>query len=112
MLEDYLPTGNCQRRAVLLELVHTDLEYRLKDGEPARVEEYLAHFPELKGDPAAELELIDGGAGPAAAARAGPDERRVPGSLPAVWHGASVHLEGDASPRPDARVPMELPPMP
>src|SRR3954462_9938193 len=59
VLEDYLPTGNCRRREVLLELVHTDLEYRLKDGEPARVEEYLAHFPELKGDPAAELELIE-----------------------------------------------------
>ena len=44
--------------AVLLELIHTDLEYRLKDGEPARVEEYLERFPELKGDPEAELELI------------------------------------------------------
>ena len=58
MLEDYLPTDGRQRRAVLLELVHTDLEYRLKDGEPARVEEYLIRFPELKSDPAAELELI------------------------------------------------------
>src|SRR4051812_17747801 len=58
VLEDYLPTDSRQRRAVLLELVHTDLEYRLKDGEPARVEEYLIRFPELKYDPAAELELI------------------------------------------------------
>ena len=46
------------RRAVLVELVHTDLEYRLKEGEPARVEEYLVRFPELKSDPEAELELI------------------------------------------------------
>jgi eukaryotic-like serine/threonine-protein kinase len=57
-LEDYLPADERDRRAVLVELVHTDLEYRLKDGEPARVEEYLDRFPELKGDPAAELELI------------------------------------------------------
>ena len=57
-LSDYLPEGVHLRRAVLRELVHTDLEYRLKDGEPARVEEYLARFPELKGDPEAELELI------------------------------------------------------
>jgi serine/threonine-protein kinase len=57
-LEDYLPAAGPDRPAVLLELVHTDLEYRLKDGEPARVEEYLARFPELKNDPEAELELI------------------------------------------------------
>ena len=57
-LEDYLPAGQRDRRAVLLELVHTDLEYRLKDGAQARVEEYLARFPELSDDPAAELELI------------------------------------------------------
>jgi hypothetical protein len=38
--------------------LHTDLEYRLKDGEPARVEDYLNRFPELKSDPEAELELI------------------------------------------------------
>ena len=57
-LEDYLPADERDRRAVLVELVHTDLEYRIKDGDPARVEEYLVRFPELKGDPAAELELI------------------------------------------------------
>jgi hypothetical protein len=57
-LEDHLPADERDRRAVLFELVHTDLEYRLKDGEPARVEEYLDRFPELKGNPAAELELI------------------------------------------------------
>jgi eukaryotic-like serine/threonine-protein kinase len=57
-IEEYLPADEGERRAVLVELVHTDLEYRLKDGEPARVEEYLDRFPELKGDPAAELELI------------------------------------------------------
>jgi eukaryotic-like serine/threonine-protein kinase len=57
-IEEYLPADEGERRAVLVELVHTDLEYRIKDGDPARVEEYLDRFPELKGDPAAELELI------------------------------------------------------
>ncbi len=57
-LEDFVPTEKDERNAVLVELVHTDLEYRLKDGEPARVEEYLVRFPELKSDPEAELELI------------------------------------------------------
>ena len=42
----YLPTG-AGRTRLLTELVHVDLEYRLRAGEPARVEEYLARYPEL-----------------------------------------------------------------
>ena len=57
-VEDYLPAVEGLRHRALFELVCTDLEYRLKDGEPARVEQYLIRFPELKGDPASELELI------------------------------------------------------
>jgi tetratricopeptide (TPR) repeat protein len=57
-VEDYLPASIHLRHRALFELVFTDLEYRLKDGEPARVEQYLNRFPELKGDPASELELI------------------------------------------------------
>src|SRR5262249_57971683 len=56
-IEDYLPTGH-GRRAVLLELVHTDLEYRLAAGEPARVEGYLERYPELAGDPPGLLRPI------------------------------------------------------
>jgi hypothetical protein len=32
-LEDYLPPNGPAREAVLVELVHADLEYRLKQGE-------------------------------------------------------------------------------
>src|SRR4051812_42886655 len=53
----YLPTG-AGRTRLLTELVHIDLEYRLRAGEPARVEEYLARFPELTEDRAVVLELI------------------------------------------------------
>ena len=35
------------RLALLVELVHVELELRLKAGEPARVEEYLRRYPEL-----------------------------------------------------------------
>ncbi len=49
-LEDYLPGEGDERRAALVELVHVDLENRLKAGEAARVEEYLARFPELAAD--------------------------------------------------------------
>jgi WD40 repeat protein len=57
-LDDYLPAGTAHRQAVLAELVHTDLEYRLKAGEAARVEDYLRRYPELAHDPAAAVDLI------------------------------------------------------
>src|SRR5947208_13203986 len=53
----YLPTG-AGRTPLLTELVHVDLEYRLRAGEAARVEEYLALYPELADDRAVILELI------------------------------------------------------
>src|SRR6266436_2013918 len=57
-IDDYLPIGAPLRFRVLLELVHIDLELRLKGGETARVEEYLARYPELTDDRAVMLELI------------------------------------------------------
>ncbi len=59
-LDDYLTGEGSVRRAQLLELVHTDLEYRLKVGEPARVEDYLRRYPELAGDRDAVVDLIAG----------------------------------------------------
>src|SRR5437763_1150746 len=53
----YLPAG-AGRTRLLAELVHIDLEYRLRAGEAARVEEYLARYPELTNDRAGMLELI------------------------------------------------------
>ena len=57
-LTRYLPIDDPIRSRVLIELVHVDLELRLKAGEPARVEEYLARDPELPGDRAVIVELI------------------------------------------------------
>src|SRR4051812_22983101 len=56
-IDDYLPAGDL-RAALLIELVHIDLELRLKAGEAARVEEYLGRYPELAGDAEAAGELI------------------------------------------------------
>jgi predicted ATPase len=56
-IDDYVPAGGpCGR--LLIELVHLELELRLKAGEAARAEEYLARYPELVGDTAAALDLI------------------------------------------------------
>src|SRR5215470_16173900 len=57
-VEDYLPAPAGLRDAALVELVHTELELRLKAGEAARAEEYLGRFPGLAGDRAAAVELI------------------------------------------------------
>jgi hypothetical protein len=70
-IDDYLPAGGPLRSRVLIELVHIDLELRLKAGESARVEEYLARYPELNGDRAVTLDLI--------AAEYGLRRRREPG---------------------------------
>jgi predicted ATPase len=58
-IDDYLPAGERLRHEVLIELVHVDLELRLKAGEAARVEEYLARFPELAGNRTTVLDLIE-----------------------------------------------------
>jgi serine/threonine protein kinase len=57
-LDDYLPAAAELRRPVLLELIHTDLEYRFRAGETVQVEAYLARYPELADDTAAVLDLI------------------------------------------------------
>jgi serine/threonine protein kinase len=56
-LDDYLPADGPDRRPLLADLVHVDLERRLKAGEPARVEEYLARYPEL-GEAGVVLALL------------------------------------------------------
>jgi serine/threonine protein kinase len=58
VLENYLTATGNERRALLIELVHADLHYRLKRGEVARVETYLKRFPELRKDRRVALELI------------------------------------------------------
>ena len=48
VIDDYLWSGDRLGRALLIELLHTELELRLKAGEAVRVEEHLARYPELR----------------------------------------------------------------
>src|SRR4051812_26030489 len=60
-LEPFLAEAEPAERAILLfELVHEDLDYRLRAGQPARVEDYLRRFPELERTPEHVVELITG----------------------------------------------------
>jgi tetratricopeptide (TPR) repeat protein len=47
-----------ERPALLLELVHPELHYRLEAGEAARAEDYLGRYPKLRADPAAVPGLV------------------------------------------------------
>src|SRR5438067_2305980 len=58
-LEEFLPAADDPLRdSVLRELVHLDLEYRLKMGLSARVEDYLRRYPQFD-DAQYILELIE-----------------------------------------------------
>jgi WD40 repeat protein len=57
-IDAYLALPNSNRLAVLTELVHADLECRLKSGQAIRVEDYLNRYPELAQDPARLLDLV------------------------------------------------------
>ena len=55
---NYLVEADPLRTAILIELVHAEIEFRLKAGEPARVESYLAAYPELRTRPGVVVDLI------------------------------------------------------
>jgi tetratricopeptide (TPR) repeat protein len=57
-LEAYLAEAPAERSALLPELAHADLHYRLHAGEAALVEDYLRRYPELAEDRAAVLDLV------------------------------------------------------
>src|SRR5262249_2996646 len=57
-LEDYLAAAGPNATLALVELIHVDLEYRLRAGEEARVETYLSDYPDLARDRAAVLDLL------------------------------------------------------
>jgi formylglycine-generating enzyme required for sulfatase activity/predicted Ser/Thr protein kinase len=57
-IEDFLAFLDQDRRALLAELAHEDLVHRLRAGLPARVEDYLERFPELRADSAWAVEVI------------------------------------------------------
>jgi predicted ATPase len=57
-LTDFLQGEGGARLALLVELVHVDLEFRLKAGQSVRVEHYLGAYPELATDRTTTLDLI------------------------------------------------------
>jgi hypothetical protein len=58
VLDDFLAEDGGADPLLLVELVHADLECRLKAGLSARVEDYLARYPRLGDDAGALLDLV------------------------------------------------------
>src|SRR5215831_3668372 len=57
-INDYLSAGGEEQPGLLMELVHIDLEFRLRAGDEVRVEEFLSRFPSLAEDGNAVRDLI------------------------------------------------------
>jgi len=59
MIEVYAPEGSAHRKVMLLEMVHEEMEVRIKAGECFAVDSYLSRFEDLAADPNAILELVE-----------------------------------------------------
>ncbi len=57
-IEDYLVVNESLRGELLRELVHVDLELRVKAGQRTCVESYLERYPHLANDPNSVIDLI------------------------------------------------------
>lgn len=57
-IEDILPADSPDRDRWLAEFIHVDLEFRIKRGDGARIEDYLGRFPILQEQPSALFDLI------------------------------------------------------
>jgi hypothetical protein len=114
-IDAYLDGDGPARHRLLIELVHIELECRLKAGEPARVEDYLRRYPELAGDRAAALELIAAERrlrGRAEALAADEYVRRFPdyaAELPALLAQAGGPTAGPEATAPGGGVPGDDP---
>src|SRR5437867_1432183 len=56
-LDSFLPVGHASTD-IFWELVHVELEFRIKRGEAARIEEYLRRYPSLAHNAAGVIELL------------------------------------------------------
>lgn len=50
-IDDLLKSFSGDRSKAWMELMHTEIELRLRDEQPARVEEYVSRYPELQSRP-------------------------------------------------------------
>ena len=92
-IEAYIPAGNGHRKALLLELIHEEIDFKVKAGEPSGLDSYLVRFPEIAADPHALGELV-----------AAESELRLRIAAEAPAEPAVAVEETPSAPRPSARI--------
>jgi hypothetical protein len=103
-IDSYLPSGNADHHALLVELVRVELTRRLQAGEAARVEDYLRRYPELAANPAVLLVLVRAEYVRRRAAEPGLDlmeyQRRFPQCREQIrdWTAANTSISEDSQP--------------
>jgi serine/threonine-protein kinase len=98
-IEDFLPdVDDAARPAVLRELAILELELRLDAGDPARVEDYLRRFKELKTDARSLADLVVAECTFRRRREAGLDTREYERRFPALWTSIAERV---AISRPD-----------
>jgi tetratricopeptide (TPR) repeat protein/tRNA A-37 threonylcarbamoyl transferase component Bud32 len=101
------------RTAALVELVHAELELRLKAGEPARVEDYLRRYPELSGKTTVVKSLIEAEYRQRLREKPVLPLQEYQIRFPELWSELETPLgllRASATP-PDPSTPMDLPPL-
>ena len=84
-IEHYITRDCAQPHALLVELVHIDLERRLQAGEAIRIKSYIDRYPDLGDDATAMVSLIVA----EYLLRRQKDTSLSPGSSPSGFHIAS-----------------------
>lgn len=120
VIEPLLAEAGQHRRAALIELIHSELEFRVRGGQLTRVEDYLSRFPELLGDGDAIVELLatEWSARRRAGAFPGEDDYRA--RYPELFSALIAYLKsaisqsggGGASHRPRPTIDLRMPERP
>ena len=108
-IEDFLPVAAAWGQTVLIELIHVDLEYRIKAGQAVRVETYLQRHPQLRDDPGNVVSLIVAEYRWRRLSEPGLSPREYRERFPDYWEQAAERIEAQSiSPTPP-RTPRDSP---
>jgi tRNA A-37 threonylcarbamoyl transferase component Bud32/tetratricopeptide (TPR) repeat protein len=96
-VKDFLDSDQPDTRlAMLAEMIHADVEFRLKRGEDVRLEPYLDEFPEIRANPGRLHDLLEG-------------SFRLPGRIESTLAHDSFfkkHLDRHLDPSPASGLPI------
>jgi serine/threonine protein kinase len=105
---DYLAADGCDRVELLLELVHIDLERRLKTGEKVSIESYLDQFPDLSFERTA-LGLVADAFEKRRQSEAGLSLDAFAARLPELRGDIQARLPSAEPPKPAPKVALRVP---